>query len=512
MTPVNEFRHLVTVALVVGLCVFGCAEFLLGSPQQSGQGLERVAGSRAAEERSAQISVMGSSCSEEGIRKAISTVAASGGGVVNVYCPGTYNIGSNLWSGIEAPTKVVFGPGTFVVSAQQSLPDNTEVAGSGFGTVFRTEANATFDTPFDSGLFTNVLNNGLHNKSKNSGISLHDFKIDGSNNRHNVAGVSFYNVERSSIHDLYIRATWLSGIDLRNASDLDVRDNWCVDCAMHGDPQHAIGGGVNAKDDVFIYNKFTRNHMSGGGGNATRGADQFDIFGQGMGGNQRCGFNVITDNTSDSAPTVGIFLDNCSHNTVTGNVVRNAGLIGIACTSGVFNLDGGCAFNNFSNQIQSPGKQGYLFYFTYENVVTGGEIYGAGEEAILLNDSIRTKVEGVSIYAPSQADPRKYCAVTINADQGHGYSMDNTIQNNTLSDKDIRGEYQNKMKTGVCITHAEKASAANIRSNVIEHNRINGGDAGSYNDGLYDMGMYTLAFCNAYGGDGTGFKCEVEHK
>jgi hypothetical protein len=90
--------------------------------------------------------------------------------------------------------------------------------------------------------------------------------------------------------------------------------------------------------------------------------------------------------------------------------------------------------------------------------------------------------------------------------------MDNTIQNNTLSDKDIRGEYQNKMKTGVCITHAEKASAANIRSNVIEHNRINGGDAGSYNDGLYDMGMYTLAFCNAYGGDGTGFKCEVEHK
>jgi len=508
----TEIRQVTTRLLLVGLCVFGCAEFLLGSPQQGGQGLEKLAGSRAAEEGSAQMSVMGSSCSEEGIRKAISAVAASGGGVVSVYCPGTYNIGSNLWSGVEAPTKVVFGPGTFVVGAQQMLPDNTEVAGSGFGTVFRIDANASFDIGFDNGLFANVLNDGHHNKDKNSGISLHDFKIDGTPNGRNTSGVGFYNIERSSIHDLYIQSTALSGIDMRNASDVDVHDNWCVNCSTRGAPHHAIGGGVNGNDDVFIYNKFTRNHMSGGGGNAARGTDQFDIFGQGLGKNERCGFNVITDNTLDAAPTVAIFLDNCSHNTVTGNVIRNPGTIGIACTSGRHNLDGGCAFNNFSNQIQSPGAQGYMFSGTYDNVITGGEIYGAGKEAILLNDSSRTKVENVSIYAPSQADPKKYCAVTINADQGKGYSMDNTVQDNTLSDKNMRGEYQNKMKTGVCITHAEKASAANIRSNVVEQNRIDGGDSGSYNDGVYDMGMYTLAFCNAYGGDGTGFKCGVEHK
>ena len=497
---------------MAGLFGCACAGSLFGVQQQSGREPQTAAESRNVEGGPAQISVMGSACAEAGIKSAISAVAKTGGGVVNVYCSGTYNIGSNLWVGITAPTKVAFGPGTFVISAQQILPDNTEVTGSGFGTVFRIDENTSFQKAFDCGLFSNVLNDGMHNKEKNNGISLHDFKIDGRNNRRNVGGVSFYNIERSSIHDLYIEGVWLSGIDLRNASDLDVRDNWCVDCAMIGDPQHAIGGGVNGKDDVFIYNKFTRNHMSGGGGNAGRGADQFDIFGQGLGGNQRCGFNVITDNTSDAAPTVGIFLDNCNHNTVTGNVVRNAGTIGIACTSGRFNLDGGCAFNNFSNQIQSPGTQGYMFSFTFDNVITGGEIYGAGKEAILLNDSFRTKVENVSIYAPSQADARKYCAVTINADHGKGYSMDNSVQNNTLSDKNIRGEYQNKMKTGVCITRAEKTSAANIRSNVIEHNRIDGGDTGSYNDGVYDMGMHTLAFCNAYGGDGTGFECGVEHK
>jgi parallel beta-helix repeat protein len=508
----NEAWNVSVRWLLVPVVVLSCAGFLRGVPQQSGQGSQSAAESHAADSGPAQISVMGSSCAEGGIRKAISAVAAAGGGVVNVYCSGTYNIGSNLWAGVTVPTKVVFGPGTFVVSAQQILPDNAEVAGSGFGTVFRIDPNATFNTPFDSGIFTNVLNLGAHNKDKNSGISLHDFKIDGKNNRRNTAGVSFYNIERSSIHDLDIQSTWLSGIDLRNASDLDVRDNWCIDCASHGDPQHAIGGGVNARDDVFIYNKFTRNHMSGGGGGPARGADQFDIFGQGLGGNQRCGFNVITDNTLDAAPTVGIFLDNCSHNTVTGNVIRNAGTIGIACTSGRFNLDGGCAFNNFSNQIESPGAQGYMFSFTYDNVITGGEIYGAGKEAILLNDSIRTKVEGVSIYAPSQAAPGKHCAVTINADQGKGYSLENTIQNNTLDDKSIRGEYQNTMKAGVCVTFGETAAPGNVANNVIENNRIDGGAAGSYNDGVDDKGLHTLAFCNSYGGLGASFRCEVEHR
>ncbi|HTS07944.1 MAG TPA: hypothetical protein VMP68_20390 [Candidatus Eisenbacteria bacterium] len=498
--------------VMAGLFELGCAGFLWGVPPQSGESPQQAGESLDAGEAAAQISVRGAACTEARIKSAISAVAATGGGIVNVYCPGTHNISSNLWSGVTAPTKVVFGPGTFTVSAQQILPDNTEVAGSGFGTVFRIDAKVSFHKAFDCGLFSNVLNDGVHRKDKNSGISLHDFKIDGRNNLLSTGGITFYNIEESSIHDLYVQGVWLSGIDLRNASGVDVRDNWCVDCAMVGAPQHAIGGGVNGPDDVFIYNKFTRNHMSGGGGNAARGADQFDIFGQGLGGNQRCGFNVINDNTLDAAPTVGIFLDTCNHNTVTGNVIRNAGTIGIACTSGRFNLDGGCAFNHFSNQIQNPGTQGYMFSFTFDNVITGGEIYGAGKEAILLNDSIRTKVENVSMYAASQSDPRKYCAVTINADQVKGYSMDNTVQNNTLTDKNIRGEYQNKMKTGVCITRAEKASAANIRSNVIEQNRIDGGDPGSYKDGVYDMGMYTLAFCNAYGGDGTGFKCEVEHK
>lgn len=497
--------------LLLALIFLGSAAFLAASPPQNpSQGAQRGT-SRVAQNTSAHVYVAGAACSGEGIRKAISGVPPSGG-VVEVYCPGRYRIGSNLWSGVVAPTKVIFGPGTFVIAAQQILPDNTEVAGSGFGTVFQIDANVSFDTPFDNGLFTNVLNKGGHDKAQNAGISLHDFKIDGKLNTHNTAGVSFYNVEHSSIHDLYIQSTWLSGIDLRNASDLDVHDNWCVDCAMIGDPHHAIGGGVNGRDDVFLYNKFSRNYMSGGGGGPERGSDQFDIFGQGLGGNQRCGFNVITDNTLDKAPTVGIFLDNCNHNTVTGNVIRNAGTIAIACTSGKFNLDGGCAFNSFSNQIQTPGKQGYMFSFTSDNVISGGAIYGSGEEAILLNDSVRTKVEGVSVYAPSQSSANKHCAVTINADGPHAYSDDNTIQDNTLNEESIEGAYQNKMKAGVCITTTGKATGNNVTNNVIEHNRINGGSPGSYGDGVYDLGLHNLMFCNAYGGDGVTFQCTVEHQ
>src|SRR5450631_1050736 len=168
---------------------------------------------------SAQVSVSGASCTTAGIQSAISTVASSGGGVVSVFCPGTTSITSNLWSGAVAPTKVVFGPGTFSATAQQILPDNTEVEGSGRGTIFQIGASASFSTAFDNGLFTNVHNNGTHGSTMNIGISLHDFKIDGTPNTGNSAGVTFYNIEHSSVYDLSIQSSSQAGIDIHNASD-----------------------------------------------------------------------------------------------------------------------------------------------------------------------------------------------------------------------------------------------------------------------------------------------------
>jgi hypothetical protein len=457
---------------------------------------------------SAQVTVSGSSCTAAGITSAISTVASSGGGVVSVYCPGTYNITSNLWNGITAPTKVIFGPGTFSFSAQQILPNNTEVSGSGWGTIFQISASASFSTPFDNGLFTNALNNGGNQSSMNAGISLHDFEINGTPNTGSTAGVSFYNIEHSNVYNLYLQNVSQAGIDIHDASDVDVHDNWCVNCATQGSPQHSIGGGINASNDIFVYNKFTRNHATGGGA----GSDHYDFFGQGYERtNVRCGFNVIADNTSDSAPTVGIYLDTCNHNTVTGNVIRNAGAAAIACTSGIFNLDGGCSYNNFSNQIQSPAQQGYIFINVYENVVTGGEIYAAGQEAVRIDDANRNKIENVSVYSPSQSSANTYCAITINSDTNTAYGDDNTIQNNTLNDENYQGVYQNKMKTGVCITIAGSATASNITNNVIQNNRINGGTAGSYSDGVSDAGNHNLAACNAFGGAGATFPCAVEH-
>ncbi len=477
---------------------------------------------------SAQLSVSGSSCTTDGIQSAITTVASSGGGAVSVFCPSSYDdktgkwttvgITSNLWetvtvshTTVTAPTKVVFGPGTFLFSAQQILPDNTEVSGSGRGTIFQISGSASFDTAFDNGLFTNVHNTGAYKQSMNIGITLHDFQIDGTPNHRNSAGVSFYNIEDSSIFGLYIQNVWLSGIDLRNASGVNVHDNWCVGCATHGAPQHAFGGGVNALNDSFVYNKFVANHATGGG----KGADQFDFFGQDLSGkvaNKRCGFNVIADNTSDSAPTVGIFLDTCNHNTVTGNIIRNAGTDGIACTSGRFNLDGGCAYNNFSNQIQSPGRNGYHFSNAYENVVTGGEIYASGEEAILLNAAVRNKIENVSIYSPSQSEVQKYCGVTINVDRSGAHSVENTIQNNTLSDMNMQLGPQGKMKAGICITTTGTGSFSKITNNVVQNNHINGGGAGTSGDGVADGGEHNFVACNAYGNAGTTFNCVVQRK
>ncbi len=461
---------------------------------------------------SSQVSVSGASCTTTGIQTAIRSVASSGGGTVSVYCPGTHNITANLWSGITVPTEVIFGPGTFSSTVQQILPDNTEVSGSGRGTIFQIASTDSFNTPFNNGLFTNLLNNGGHSSSTNVGISLHDFEIDGTPNIGNSAGVSFYNIEHSSIYDLYIHNTYQAGVDLRNASDVNVHDNWCIDCAIQGYPQHAIGGGVNAASDVFLYNKFPRHHVSGGGGSSEIGADQYEVFGQGTAGNVRCGFNIVTDNTSDSAPTVGIYLDTCNHNTVTGNIIRNAGTAAIACTSGTFNLDGGCDFNSFSNQVESSGAQGYLLSNAHDNVIAGSTIHATGQEAILLVDSIRSKVDGIDVYSPSQSSANTYCAVTITSGASTTYSDDNTIQNNTLNDKNIFGVFENKMKTGVCITKSGSALATNITNNLVEHNRISGGSAGSYGDGVSDAGSHNRVFCNAYGDDGSTFGCGLEHQ
>ena len=450
------------------------------------------------------INISGTSqCTGPNINVAIQSVSTAGGGTVYVYCP-SIAIAVNLWSGVTNPTKVIFGPATFTFQAQQILPDNTEVAGSGRSTVFQL-GSVSFTTAFDDGLFTNVDNNGTNSGTLNSGISLHDFEIHGSGTSSAYAtGVSFYNIQHSSIYNLYIQDVWLNGIDLRNATDVDVHDNWCVNCAAGGNPHHAIGGGINASNDVFVYNKFTGNHASGGGGTAGSGADHFDFFGQGLASNQRCGFNVITDNTSDAAPTVGILLNTCNHNTVTGNIIRNSGTAAIECTSGLHNLDGGCAYNNFSNQIQSPGQQGYLFVLAYENVVTGGEIFEAGLDAVLLQDSYRNKIDNVSVYSPSRAQALTYCGVTITS--AGGVAAENTIQNNTLNDKDYQGNMQNKMEAGVCI-----ASSSNVLNNIVQNNHIDGGSAGTYGDGVTDNGNHNLVACNAYGTTTQTYPCTIHN-
>jgi hypothetical protein len=444
-----------------------------------------------------------SQCTGSNINAGIVAVGNAGGGTVYVYCP-SITIAMNLWSGVTSPTKVIFGPATFTFQAQQILPDNTEVAGSGRSTVFQL-ANVSFTTAFDDGLFTNVLNTGSNGPINNMGISLHDFEILGTGTSANsTAGVSFYNIQHSSIYNLYIQNVWLNGIDLRNASDVNVHDNWCSNCSAGGNGHHAIGGGVQSSNDIFIYNKFRRNHATGGGGST----DHFDFFGQnlprGAPIDRRCGFNVITDNTSDMAPTVGIFLDTCNHNTVTGNVIRNSGHEAIACTTGPRNLDGGCAYNNFSNQIQSPGQQGYLFVLAYENVVTGGEIFEAGLDAVLLQDSYRNKIDNVSVYSPSRAQALTYCGVTITS--AGGVAAENTIQNNTLNDKDYQGNMQNKMEAGVCI-----ASSSNVLNNIVQNNHIDGGSAGTYGDGVTDNGNHNLVACNAYGTTTQTYPCTIHN-
>jgi hypothetical protein len=469
------------------------------------------------------ITISGTSqCTDSNINTGIKAVSTAGGGTVYVYCP-SIAIAMNLWSGVTNPTKVMFGPATFTFQAQQILPNNTEVAGSGRSTVFQL-ASVSFTQSFDNGLFTNILNTGSNGPVNNVGISLHDFEIRGTGTSANsTAGVSFYNIEQSSIYRLYIQNVWLNGIDLRNASDVNVHDNWCVNCAAGGNHHHAIGGGVNSSNDVFIYNKFRRNHATGGGATV----DHFDFFGQGQASNQRCGFNVIADNTSDGAPTVGIFLDTCNHNTVTGNIIRNSGSEGIACTSGVHNLDGGCAYNNFSNQIQSSGQQGYCFALAYENVVTGGEIFEAGFDGILLQDSYLNKIDNVSVYSPSRAQANAYSGITITSTGG--VVMENTIQNNTLNDKDYQGNMQNMMEAGVCVSFSNTPpspprlcgsgsittgvcnSRPNVSNNIVQNNHIDGGSAGTYGDGVIDNSHQNLVACNAYGTSGQTYPCTVHN-
>lgn len=424
-------------------------------------------------------------CSAAGIHSALVDASVTTvGGIAHIgsNCNGM-SIATNLWAGITNPTKVIWEP-TVTFTAQQILPSNTELAGSGWQTVLTIGASANWAAP--EALFVNAayLTYGT-SSGHDTGISIHDFFVDGSANTLSTEVVGFRGADNSQIYNLYMKNISHNAIDIRDGTANDVHDNWCVGCGTFGAPYHAIGGGIFAATGIFLHNKFTRNHVSGGGAST----DHFDIFGQGAG--VRCGFNVFAENTSDASPSQAFFLDTCNNNTLTGNIARNALQQGFAVTTGTANLDGGAVRNTFAGNIVNNSAAACYFFSnnSNNNSVSGGSCILSAKDGVLIQDSSYNEVTGVEISGPGQLLAATYSGVKITNGSATAQAS-NFIHNNLIQDLNA------KMQFGVNVL---PAAGGTQTSNNVHDNFILGGAAGSVGNGVQDTGTTTVEYGDQYG-------------
>ena len=204
--------------------------------------------------------------------------------------------------------------------------------------------------------------------------------------------------------------------------------------------------------------------------------------------------NTVTSNVTNSN-TYGIYLRDCSSNTVTGNTVEWSGYIGIALQE--------CSNTTLTGNVATNNPYGIRLWMSSDNTVTDntldlgsqGIVVSNGNSNTVADNTVSNLSNGIYIQGPSSSDN----VVTNNTVNNNH----NGIRLESCSNTTVTGNTTNS-HSGFGIGVGISSHHTTITGNMATDNFIGISISASSDNEIYDNNLSGNAFAIKVGGSGPG--------